>query len=723
MRSRLVGSDPARARLANSVAVTAAVALSALASWLIVRFGVSDHGFLIAGILAAVQLGTSIKDPTPRDRLITTALAGIPLVVAPAVAVLLDPWRNVEIAVFIALAGAATWSRRFSPRVGELGIIAFLAYFFALFLRPPLAELGGFLLIFVCVWATALVVRLVMARERPVHQLAILFTELRATSQTALTAAGEVDPASRHSAAFDAAIGHVDDVAKAITGWQAHFSTAQAIGVAPELLASRVLDARIDVEQAALEIAALVRGAGTPDVLDQLSGPLADLDTMLDRHADRAGLDAAAERARRLLDEGDGATPVILTAILLARATLAHRRLHELDPNGGYALIADEAGLPAPAREVREDSPSGRDTVPADDDKLRELDGARAPGGHRWSWRNWRTTDRLAVQAMVAAGLAAFIGELIDASRWYWAVMTAFLIFIGSTTRGAVLTRASHQVAGTLIGVVVGLGVGVLLDGPSTWHIVLALVSVFGALYLGPVKQWIGSFFSTLVVVAMYGLLGMLHPHILTVRLEETAAGAAVGVACAYIVFTASSRPVLHASIGGYLDAVRSLVGGVGQAFTGAVPAPDLLTGTERLDAAQLRLVGAVDTMSVTFVNGRWSLAAQLQYLMRVSTRSAERASKAAIAVLTRDPDGVLSGPGAVAFTDATEHVRGSVEVARAVLIGRGRHAVVDPDETSVVDGIEHLDAPPHSAAVQAMLMLSRVNWAMLRAAQLKRKS
>ena len=35
----------------------------------------------------------------------------------------------------------------------------------------------------------------------------------------------------------------------------------------------------------------------------------------------------------------------------------------------------------------------------------------------------------MTVQVVVATAIATGIGELISASRWYWAVTTAFLVF------------------------------------------------------------------------------------------------------------------------------------------------------------------------------------------------------------------------------------------------------------------------------------------------------
>ena len=113
---RLAASDPGRARLTNTIAVTIAVLISTGAARLIVNHDLADRGFFASAILLTVQLAMSVNDATPRDRLHTSVAALVPLLAAPAVAALLDQWRGVEIAVFIALAGFAIWVSRFGSR-------------------------------------------------------------------------------------------------------------------------------------------------------------------------------------------------------------------------------------------------------------------------------------------------------------------------------------------------------------------------------------------------------------------------------------------------------------------------------------------------------------------------------------------------------------------------------------------------------------------------------
>ena len=43
-------------------------------------------------------------------------------------------------------------------------------------------------------------------------------------------------------------------------------------------------------------------------------------------------------------------------------------------------------------------------------------------------------TTKQAIQVAIAASLAIVVGELVSPSRWYWAVIAAFVIFAGTNT-------------------------------------------------------------------------------------------------------------------------------------------------------------------------------------------------------------------------------------------------------------------------------------------------
>ncbi|GHG48980.1 FUSC family protein [Streptomyces griseocarneus] len=152
-----------------------------------------------------------------------------------------------------------------------------------------------------------------------------------------------------------------------------------------------------------------------------------------------------------------------------------------------------------------------------------------------------RPTTRQAFQNTFACAIALGVGQLVSHERWYWAVGTAWWIFVNTASRGETLVRGFRRVVGTLIGIVVGLVVAVPLHGAPAPTAALVAVCVFGIFYTAaPSYSWM-MFFVTVMAGLLYGLLGVLHPGLLALRFEQTlvgAGGAALAVALVLPVTT-----------------------------------------------------------------------------------------------------------------------------------------------------------------------------------------
>ncbi|UQX04851.1 FUSC family protein [Streptomyces sp. RerS4] len=146
-----------------------------------------------------------------------------------------------------------------------------------------------------------------------------------------------------------------------------------------------------------------------------------------------------------------------------------------------------------------------------------------------------RPTTRQAFQATAACGFALAIGQALSEDRWYWAVGTAWWIFVNTASRGETLVRGFRRVLGTVIGIAAGLLIAVPLHGAPAPTAALVAVCVFGIFYTAaPSYSWM-MFFVTVMAGLLYGLLGVLHPGLLLLRFEETAVGA-LGAALAVVL-------------------------------------------------------------------------------------------------------------------------------------------------------------------------------------------
>jgi hypothetical protein len=146
-----------------------------------------------------------------------------------------------------------------------------------------------------------------------------------------------------------------------------------------------------------------------------------------------------------------------------------------------------------------------------------------------------RPTTRQALQATAGSAFALTMGELLSDQRWYWAVGATWWVFVNTASRGETLVRGFRRVLGTVIGIGLGLLVAVPLQGAAVPTVALAAVAVFGIFYTAAVSYTWMMLAVTVLVELLYGLLGVLEPGLLALRLAETGLGA-LGAALAVLL-------------------------------------------------------------------------------------------------------------------------------------------------------------------------------------------
>ncbi|WP_420041516.1 FUSC family protein [Gordonia sp. MP11Mi] len=647
----------------------------------------SSSELVVVGAFLAMISGLSVKDGTAHERLTTTLLLAIPAVAVLTATTLLDRWRFVEFGVLIAICTAAIWVRGYGHRWAALGMIAFISGFFGLAIRPSVDELGPLTLIVAAATTCNVAVKLTMLPSFPRHELRLLLREFRGTRDACLVAA-----TAGNKAALQKAIGRVSDVTIAIHGWQQRYDTQRLLGLDDTDLSRLIFYARTDAVQASLQLAAHP-AAAPADVVGAFHRTLQTKSTS----------DDALHIAENTLKSPD--TGFVETVV--ARAVVSQTALEK----------AVATGRVDPAPQVAEVSHLGRASS-AEGVSTPVLEGLDEP--NRWAnraepamrrrfWETWRPTSRMAVQVAVATTLATAVGEAISASRWYWAVLTAFLVFIGTTTRGAVLTRAYRRVLGTTLGVIVGFAVTWIADGNPTVLALCCVVCVFFVIYLGPLNYAVLAFFITLLIASMYGLLGVLNRQVLEWRVEETAAGAAVGVAAAFLIFSTSSTPPLVAAISSYFDVLDHLLRRTGQALTGTGDAAPVVSAALALDAEHNDLQSFVSLMRVSLTDrGRGPLRQAAMALINTVGVQAERIAEEAI-VLQRT-NSAFASDDAVAVSRGIDTIRAHAAAARTALVTRPRERHDHPVDTITLDCIDQVSAPGDSPQFRALLAMSEIS-------------
>ncbi|TQK43079.1 fusaric acid resistance family protein [Streptomyces sp. SLBN-118] len=295
-----------------------------------------------------------------------------------------------------------------------------------------------------------------------------------------------------------------------------------------------------------------------------------------------------------------------------------------------------------------------------------------------------RPTTRQALQATFACAVALAAGQLLSPDRWYWAVGTAWWIFVNTASRGETLVRGFRRVVGTVTGIAAGLLIAIPVAGAPAPTAALVAVCVFGIFYTAaPSYSWM-MFFVTVMAGLLYGLLGVLHPGLLLLRLQETAVGAlgaALGVALILPVTT-------HAATDAWIRRALSCVHGC------TTEAARRLAGDEQADPAPLAA-----ELELLLGRVRLSLAPLVHPLSPLRARKA-RARQ--VIVLLDDCAREVRGLTAVAADpDASHDARLAAACSR---VQAAVHALVPPAIRQTKVDIHPVPAPPHHPGAEAAL-------------------
>lgn len=531
--NRFLASDPALRRLRNACRVTLSVAITlAIMIPVLDLAGQSVRAALMGGIIA-INSVQPVNDNTERARRTTTLLCPLPAIGALVVATASQPLPVLNIGLFVVVIFTATYIRRFGPRFFAFGMVGFMGYFFSMFLRPTVAQLPYLVLAIVVASLSAYVVRFFLISDNPHGILDRGRNTLQAQVHGLLHAVGDLagDPESaklrrrlqNRSVRLNETALMLENTVQELESVPATQRTAAR---------QRILDVELAAENLLTPLMRIVEQPGTDHSVPQtLRAFLAVL------RADPSNVREASRRVSERVERDE--SPEVAMAV---------RRL-----GSGLAELANAAG-----------ELGGRDPDLTGDEE--EPDTAEALQGEPEAEPTGlaRPELRSAIQATCAGALAIAAGELINPTRWYWAVITAFLVFISTNSRGELLVRAWQRTAGTLLGVVAGVLVASQVTGNTTAELAVILVCIFLAFYFAGYLYAALTFFITTMLGTLYGVLGQFNVSVLEVRLFETAAGATAGVLAAVLILPMRTRSLVQDNAQALLRSLRDFLRGTG---------------------------------------------------------------------------------------------------------------------------------------------------------------
>ncbi|GDY60696.1 membrane protein [Streptomyces avermitilis] len=594
---RFTASDPGLLRLMAGLRTVGAIALT-LAVLALLR---ADVSHMVAGSMAAMVATFAVKDKQRREQAVTLAL-GLPVALtAMSLGALLNTHVIAGDLFFIALIFAAVYSRRFGDRGMALGLIGFQVYFVSLFVRATFSALPGLCGTLAIAFACSAVVRFGLVVETPERILERLRRAFRARLAQLVSAQIELldaGPARLEKALEDVRL-HTARLHETALMIQGRLDEGTSDSATASLVQRRVADAEIAAER----LGVLLLSARSAERADTLTLHLPNAPLPAPGDWPRAQDDVTATLRRDL----HALRMLVLRPVSHDRgpavAHLRNRLLGYRDeenlPRASAAVQDVFRGIGEAARSVlglrlAVDGPQDEsDDTPATTRSREELDaedvaiaGAEekepdddGPTGLK------RPTTRSAVQVSVGSALAIVGGEFLSSQRWYWAVLTCWVVFLNTASTGEILVKGYRRLLGTVLGVVAGVALAGLV-GNRTWlAFVLVLLFIFAMFYSAPLSYALMSFFVTAMLGLLYTLLNTYSPEVLVLRIAETALGAACGVIAAVLVLPVNTDRRTDELLGTVLSRLGDVTDAAVEQLSGG-PALDLLDKARDLDTA-----------------------------------------------------------------------------------------------------------------------------------------
>jgi uncharacterized membrane protein YgaE (UPF0421/DUF939 family) len=555
----------------------------------------TNHEFLVIAMLLGAIIGMlssfGVMDPTARGQLVTMLFLPVVMVPALALGVALGSHRVLALVSLAVVLAVGTYCRRFGPRGFIAGMLLFMGDFFGFFLHGAvtIGDLGWLAAEIGVGLGVAIVIR--FALFYPHQRQALDRTQrsylARARKVAALALELFDDPGhpERDARRLRRQLVRLNEAALMIDAQLAD-PNAVANGSSGQLLHQRLFDAELAVTNMARFSEAMSRFDLPAGQRAEIRLALAGIVAQDARGARTHASNLIGLLAEDAVPSGEYGSTVVVprrfagSVIALADAMTDWVSLGATDEGkgtfqpsvnlfGGYLPGSSQVSAMASAE----------------------------PGTRRGDRIHLPPYTRTAIQMGIAVGTAIALGDLLSGQRFYWAVIAAFITFMGANNSGEQVRKALFRVAGT----VAGIGIGLLLVNVIGDNTALSLTVILVALFLGFYLMRINYAFMvvgiTVMVSQLYVQLGEFSDSLLLLRLEETALGSAVAIAVVVLVLPLRTRRVLRIALRDHIRAVGQIADHASSYLAGEDGHGTLHADARAVDASYQALVATAQPL------------------------------------------------------------------------------------------------------------------------------
>lgn len=646
---RFLGSDPGLIRLLAALQAVATTGVAMVAEWLFVRWthalqidtparvvppaqaaviAGQHHGVVVVAVLLGAVMGLTAAFcaamfATPRALVEGFALMPAPMVAGLALGLAVQPYRVLSLASLVLVLGVGAYGRRFGPRGFVGGVMLFVGDFFGFFLNGQvrlsgLGWLAGEIVIGVLVAILAQFTVFYPRRRAALGRMRRSFAvRAREVAHAAVDLMDSPANLARGSRRLHRRLAGLNETALMIDA-QLGQPGALPRGWSATTLHRRLFDAELALTNMCRFAERLAHVQLPPEQGELVRQALLGVTESGLRQAELAGLELLARLRQHRTDrhddrdlsglqlgepEVDRDTQVVAHrfATSVLGFTEAVNGWREATSSGSPADTKDSAEPFAPAvplvagwlpGSAMVSAAASLETGPAAHGRLRAWDP------RRWDRIGLAPYSRVAIQMTIAVTAAILLGDVLSGRRFYWAVLAAFVTFLGANNVGEQLRKALFRVTGTVIGILLG-AVGAHLVGDRTGvAIAVILVALFFGLYLLRISYAFMVIAITIAVSQLYAQLDEFTDALLVLRLEETALGAAVAALTVLYVLPLHTRRATRVATRQYIQALTAVVE---QAIRRLVDQ----AGGGDVRAAMRRLDGSYQALATTMLPSR----------------------------------------------------------------------------------------------------------------------
>ena len=621
---RFAGSDPGlnRFRLALQSVLTIAVILEA--ELLFVHFthalqiqthgvrlpaaqaaqvAAANHGFLVIAMLIGAIVGMlssfGVMDTTARGQLVTTLFMPAPMIAALVLGIALGGHRFLALASLAVILAVGTYFRRFGPRGFIAGMLLFMGDFLGFFLHGTvmLGNLGWLAAEIGVGTVVAIIIRFALFYPRQAKALQRTQRSYVARARKVAALALELFDDPGHTARdvrrLHRQLVRLNEAALMIDA-QLGDPGAVADGSSAQLLHQGLFDAELALTNIARFAQAMARFS--------LPAPQHFEARLALRDVVRGENDRARIHAARLIDLLREAGPVPSGEGGSGPSSEEHAATVVVHRFAGSVIALADAITEWMAAGEGQDAfqPSVQlfgGWLPGS--AMVSNAASLEPGTRRGDRLRLALYSRTAIQMGIAVGAAIAVGDLLSGRRFYWAVIAAFITFMGANNSGEQVRKAFFRVAGTVVGIGAGSLVVTAVGHHTYWSIAVILAALFLGFYLMRINYAFMVIAITVMVSQLYVQLNEFSNSLLLLRLAETAVGAAVAIAVVMLVLPLRTRRVLRIAVRDHVQAVARLAGHAASHLLGEDhdTATTLRSDARAVDAAYQALVATAQPL------------------------------------------------------------------------------------------------------------------------------